>query len=311
MEYDVIGDIHGHADKLDALLKRLGYAQIEGRWVPPAGRKAIFLGDLIDRGPKQLQVLQTVRSMVDAGDAHCLMGNHELNAIAWVTENREKPGAYLRDRANPSKLGHHIEFLRQVGEDSPLHLEWVNWMRSLPLYLDLGCIRVVHAWWHQPHVDLIASHWQQGEPISDDFLHAALKKHSPEWRAVEGLCKGQELRLPEGYRYLDHAGIPRKNVRTRWWLGGEVNYREVAIVPDHAVQDMPPEPVPDHYVGGEPEGAPVFVGHYWFQGEPKVLSRKVACLDWSVAGKGPAVAYRWQGESELVDDHFVMAGAEY
>jgi hypothetical protein len=60
--YDVIGDIHGQADKLRALLQRLGYQQGK-TWRPPAGREAVFIGDLIDRGPAQRETIDIVRGM--------------------------------------------------------------------------------------------------------------------------------------------------------------------------------------------------------------------------------------------------------
>ena len=65
--YDVIGDIHGQAAKLEALLCNLGYVQAGEVWVPPLGRQAIFLGDLIDRGPEQIKVVNIVRRMIEAG----------------------------------------------------------------------------------------------------------------------------------------------------------------------------------------------------------------------------------------------------
>ena len=68
-KYDIIGDIHGHADELQALLEILGYQQGSH----PEGRKVIFLGDYIDRGPKIREVLETVRGMVDAGQALAIL----------------------------------------------------------------------------------------------------------------------------------------------------------------------------------------------------------------------------------------------
>ena len=67
MAYDFIGDIHGQAGKLEALLRKLGYVEKAGGWVPPYLRKAIFLGDLIDRGPEQVKVVKIVRALIDAG----------------------------------------------------------------------------------------------------------------------------------------------------------------------------------------------------------------------------------------------------
>ena len=79
--YDLIGDIHGHADELVRLLELLGYEKNQGTY-RHTERKVIFLGDFIDRGPEIRQVLETVRPMVEAGHALAVMSNHELNALA-------------------------------------------------------------------------------------------------------------------------------------------------------------------------------------------------------------------------------------
>lgn len=77
--------MHGHADKLEGLLRKMGYVPHGRGYRPPVGRQLIFLGDLIDRGPQQLRVLEIARSMMDEGDARAVMGNHEFNAIGYVT----------------------------------------------------------------------------------------------------------------------------------------------------------------------------------------------------------------------------------
>ncbi|MFM7783332.1 MAG: metallophosphoesterase [Gammaproteobacteria bacterium] len=94
MAYDIIGDIHGHARSLELLLQELGYAPSEGIWSHPT-RRAIFLGDFIDRGPQQRGVMRIVRPMVDAGAALAVMGNHEFNAIAYATPR--PGGGHLRE----------------------------------------------------------------------------------------------------------------------------------------------------------------------------------------------------------------------
>ena len=81
--YDVIGDIHGHADKLIGLLRQMGYEQRSGAW-RHAERTAVFVGDLIDRGPQQRTSIEIPRAMVEAGSAHAVLGNHEFNAIAYA-----------------------------------------------------------------------------------------------------------------------------------------------------------------------------------------------------------------------------------
>ena len=80
---DLIGDIHGHADALQRLLKQLGYAKHKGIYRHP-DRQAIFLGDFIDRGPQIREILEIVRPMVDAGSASAVMGKLELTPEAEV-----------------------------------------------------------------------------------------------------------------------------------------------------------------------------------------------------------------------------------
>ena len=91
--FDIIGDVHGCADELEALLCRLGYAvqtsdepDIGRRYhvTPPAGRKAIFVGDLVDRGPRVGDTLRLAMDMVESGVAMCVMGNHEAKVEKWL-----------------------------------------------------------------------------------------------------------------------------------------------------------------------------------------------------------------------------------
>ena len=115
--YDVIGDIHGHADELEALLADLGYEKKGGAWRHPE-RKAVFLGDFIDRGPRQLEAVDIVRRMVDEGQAHAIMGNHEFNAIAWYL--RDENGQPLRAHTEKNFKQHHV-FLAELEGKPGLH----------------------------------------------------------------------------------------------------------------------------------------------------------------------------------------------
>ncbi|MET9654102.1 polynucleotide kinase-phosphatase [Streptomyces sp. NPDC006460] len=78
--FDIIGDIHGCRSELETLLGRLGY--VDGRH--PEGRTAVFVGDLVDRGPDSPGVLRRVMGMVAAGDALCVPGNHENKLGRWL-----------------------------------------------------------------------------------------------------------------------------------------------------------------------------------------------------------------------------------
>jgi protein phosphatase len=81
--FDIIGDVHGCADELEELLARLGYAR-EGEssaFRHPARRTAVFLGDLVDRGPRVLDTIAIVRRMVEAESALCVPGNHDQKLV--------------------------------------------------------------------------------------------------------------------------------------------------------------------------------------------------------------------------------------
>lgn len=96
--FDIIGDIHGCATELELLLGQLGYqpAASTAETVPlslaggptyahPAGRRAVFVGDLVDRGPRTLDTLRIVRNMVHAGSAFCVPGNHDVKLLRKLT----------------------------------------------------------------------------------------------------------------------------------------------------------------------------------------------------------------------------------
>lgn len=75
--FDIIGDVHGCADELVRLLDRLGYETDGTTFTHPGGRRALFVGDLVDRGPASDRVLEIAMAMVEAGAALCILGNHE------------------------------------------------------------------------------------------------------------------------------------------------------------------------------------------------------------------------------------------
>ena len=79
--FDIIGDVHGCCDELEQLLARLGYELVEGHYQHPETRKAIFLGDLVDRGNRIVDTVNLVRLMVKAGTAICVPGNHEAKLL--------------------------------------------------------------------------------------------------------------------------------------------------------------------------------------------------------------------------------------
>ena len=83
--FDVIGDVHGCYDELVMLLNKLGYEEnAEAGFIHPDGRRPVFLGDLCDRGPKNVEVLRLVMKMVKTGNALAVPGNHDVKLVKYL-----------------------------------------------------------------------------------------------------------------------------------------------------------------------------------------------------------------------------------
>jgi hypothetical protein len=306
--FDVIGDVHGQYDKLVGLLKALGYRDNAGSW-RQTNRTVIFVGDLIDRGPKQLATVDLVRAMVDAGSARCIMGNHEFNAIAWSTPDPELPGEFLRRHGKPGNLDQHRAFLSEVA-GTPRYSEVIDWFKTLPLWLDFGGLRIVHACWHQESIDQLQPLTGPGNTVTDELMLLGNRKGHPVYEAVEVVCKGPEIALPGGVSFNDKEGKVRHEVRVRWWLPDARTFREAGIVPPGKQRTIPDVPLPAEWKGHRYSGPPVVFGHYWFTGIPQVISPQFACVDYSAAREGPLVAYRWDGEDELTSEKLEWVAAQ-
>jgi len=318
MLYDIIGDLHGHFDELTALLTKLGYHESQGAW-RHSDRKAIFVGDFIDRGPKQLETVMTVRRMVDSGSAQAIMGNHELNAIAWFLPDTDSPGEYLRphfsEKWGDKNRKQHKAFLAVVEDNPALHMEIIDWFLTLPLWLDLPELRVAHACWHPVWMDWLKPRLTDHNCLGRDLMPAAVKepldedeKDTPEptlFKAVEVLTKGIELVLPKPHSFVDKDGHQRTRVRARWWDCEARTYRQAAMLDEPTCRALPDDPVPEHKRAPYTDTVPLFVGHYWETGTPAPFATNVACVDYSVAKGGKLVAYRWEGESVLNKAGFV------
>jgi protein phosphatase len=138
--FDIIGDVHGCCDELDELLALLGYrVDWQGkaaRVTPPAGRTLVFVGDLVDRGPRTPEVLRIAMSMAAQGTALCVEGNHDNKLLRWLK------GAHVKTSHG---LQQSIDQLEQ--EDAPFRESVRSFVEGLPpyLWLDGGALVVAHA----------------------------------------------------------------------------------------------------------------------------------------------------------------------
>ena len=302
--YDLIGDIHGYATELKALLTKMDYQEIDGVWQHPE-RTVIFLGDFVDRGPEQVETVNIARNMVKNKKALAVMGNHEFNAVAWATPDPKCPGEFLRSHDDKNQ-DQHQAFLDQVGEGSDLHKSMIKWFKTLPVYLDLPELRVVHACWHPKYLKTVGSLTNDKNCLLPEAWEASSRKGSEAYNTIETLLKGLEITLPPGHYFLDKEKNKRTNIRAQWWRTENLTYRDLAMVPSSEIEKIPHVPVEAHILPGYDGEKPVFVGHYWFKGKPAPLSDYIACLDYSVAGGsgGKLCAYRFDGESRLRSQGF-------
>ena len=301
--YDVIGDVHGCFDQLVALLEGLGYSDDSGTY-RHRERQAIFVGDLIDRGPGQVEVLALVKAMTDAGTAQMVMGNHEFNAIAYATADPDCAGEHLRSHTAKNNR-QHAEFLAQIGAGSADHRAAIDWFATLPLWLDLGGLRVVHACW-----DGAAIAGLESPHLDHDRLLAASTEGTESFEWVEHLCKGPEVELPEGHLFHDKDGNPRVKARFRWWDRRSTTYAVGCETPPDHAPPLPDTPIVDPPVEPYSDDIPVIFGHFWHRWPEIEMTDTTACVDYSAVRGGPLVAYRWSGEPTLTADHFVPAGAD-
>lgn len=270
---DVIGDVHGRSAELRALLARLGYRERGGAWRHPS-REALFMGDLVDRGPGVGETLALVRAMVDAGSARMVLGNHELNLLRWFTADGR--GGHLRthDARRRAQAGATLAWCEARPAEAA---EALRWFQDLPLFLEAGGARFVHACWHPADAARIGDRRTLRQL---DWTSPAFRE-SPEGRAVETLLKGPEVSLPAGTETVDADGHRRREVRLAWWE----------------------DPEGHPYAAPGPGEGPVFIGHYTLPGTHGALHPRVACVDFG--GPGAVGAYRWDGEGEIHPRHFV------
>jgi hypothetical protein len=168
---DLIGDIHGEIDALRDLVGRLGYSEAGHH---PDGRRLVFVGDLCDRGPDSPAVVAFVAGLVEAGQAQCVLGNHELNILRG--ERREGNG-WFYEHDHDREEG---KFLNCATVPADMRSPILDFFSSLPVALEGPGLRVVHACWQEDVIGLVRTEadgdtsisFERWEEELHDRLHA-------------------------------------------------------------------------------------------------------------------------------------------
>lgn len=305
--YDIIGDVHGCANTLVRLLSRMGYRLNSDGFYAHPERQAIFVGDVIDRGPRVRETLHIVKNMVDAGAAQCVMGNHEYNALGFTTPKPDDPECFLRDHS----VHHNRLIMETLVQFAPYPDEWamfLSWFQSLPIFLELPGCRVVHACWDQALIDQYKARYEHNH-VDREFLTRSVDHTTFEGRFLDRLTRGTALPLPDGRKITSKDGHVRSIFRTKFWSRDAETYEDVVCQPDPLPEDMAKRVLSDEerkrILTYPADAPPVFVGHYWLYGCPRPLRSNVVCLDYSAVKYGRLVAYQFDGEASLDEKKFV------
>jgi len=292
---DIIGDIHGELSALVSLLKKLGYDDRGGH---SEGRRLVFVGDLIDRGPDSPGVLRCVMRLVESGNAQCIAGNHELNAVRNdPRNNRAGEGWWYGKR--------ETEYDYELVDPDEKERSFLPFLRSLPGALEREDLRVIHACWHEPSVEKL----RNAGSVIEAFREEA-KALEPRLEKLR-----EKLNKPWNDRGMTPAKL--KDRRRKVDLIPELAHYDQENQMGNAVKVATSGMAEDSfYASGkwrmvervpwweEYTGPPVVVGHYWrryfperpanaekaeadlFDGTPPEDAlgpeRKVMCIDYSV-----------------------------
>ena len=300
---DLIGDIHGHADKLKALLDKLGYVLKNGTYTH-LERKILFVGDYIDRGPQIRETLMIVKAMADSGDAIALLGNHEYNALCFNASKIE--GGHLRKHSIKNIIQHY-QTLLQFQNKQAEYEAYLKWFKTLPLFYETENFRATHACWDNKIITFLKNKLWNNR-LTDELIYQSATKKTHFNNAIDITLKGKEISMPGDLFFIDKDGTKRTDIRIKWWEDPtKTNYKNISV---ESFEDLPEIPVDTDLLPNidfyNTDDIPVFFGHYWLKGKPALYSHNICCLDYSVAKNGCLVAYRFDGEKKLETSKLVF-----
>jgi len=192
---DIVGDVHGEISALHALLLKLGY-DAQGRH--PQERKLVFIGDLVDRGPDSDGVVSLVQTLVQQGNAYCVLGNHEINLL--IDDVKDGSGWFFDER-HQADLRFYAPFTRTPPERRQALRDFLG---GLPIALVRDDIRIVHAAWTRSAIDAIS-----------DLPIGSVTRHYQQWEAKaqlaaesSGLYQRYRQEKQHWYRQLEDEKNP-------------------------------------------------------------------------------------------------------
>lgn len=277
INYDIIGDVHGHAEELVQLLSIFGYHEKENGFVHPNGNQALFVGDLINRGPDSIRVLEIVKKMHTNMQAQVVLGNHEFRLIQKSISDQKSILPEMR--------------------------KFLPWIKKLPLFLELPSLRIVHAAWHFSSIEKA----KNKEVDDNNFIRSTLERSSEEKDAVNTILQGIKTYLPNEFDYHDRFGIKRNKARIRWWESDQKQISGKNFFPASkkyfkSFFTYSSKIKKEHYNLYQ---KPVFFGHYCLPPEEgKIFGNKI-CLDGCVTCDKVLWGYRFKPKNGISTKYLV------
>lgn len=303
--YDIIGDIHGYASLLKQLLADMGYRSVGGVWRHPS-RQVVFVGDFINRGPEIRETLSLVRSMVEAGSALAVLGNHEYSSILYHIKDDKGTFMARHIAGNRNQIQKTLTVYKLVPDEWKEHLKW---MRTLPFFLDLGPIRIAHAYWNDREIATLKEYLPAGR-LKKKFLRE-MHEGRPDMAAiVYKLLKGLEFKCPKDLIIKCNKGMSRKVFTLNWWSAPQdKTFRQLYFGSKFVLPDYhPPVELAPSFEAYPPDGPIVFFGHYCLSEGAAILQPNICCIDSCVDTTGKLTAYRWSGEKVLKAENLLTVG---
>lgn len=318
---DIVGDIHGEYEALHQLLEVLGY---DHKGNHAEGRRLVFLGDLVDRGPDSPKVLDCVIKMVEAGNAQAILGNHELNILlerpmhgnGWMIQpnHKERADEFHCASVDPEKYDRYMQFFA-----------------AMPAVLENDALRIVHACWNTQAVDQLKAH-------GDESTVSVYQHYQAQYQAVldkPDFAECLEREKTEYYHELRNPDVPAPllpAIAEKEYLKQMMNPIRILTTSSMQATDQP------FFGGGKwrmaereawwesyTEDKPVIIGHFWRQYSSIVkrvsglfgrdlfegieshawmgAKHNVYCVDYSVGQRH--VERRKQQEAEALNEKYI------
>jgi hypothetical protein len=287
---DFIGDIHANYNKLKNLLELLGYVYNENLniYTHPENRKLCILGDFINVGLQNEQVLDIIYNMHIKNQIYVIAGNHEyfLYSLFKKTEtNKALFWSFLQKN--------YFTIYQEFYNKKDKLYNYINWIGNLPIFFEFGNVKVVHAFWDNEIINSLKSLNSVSILLEMSLNDVSFKEN------INKILIG----IIHKYHQENSKLI---FFRYRWWdFDKNLPLENMFIHKCYKIPKSEVEKVDINSLKVNVDSFVIFFGHYNLQGYPHLTHPLRCCLDFGGAKGGFLTAYRWNGEEFLSESNLL------